>query len=346
MRVVGGAGDAGGPGSQPRAAGRARPGRWLWVWHGPPEGPLSWTGSRHYGDPELPRLLDLHRPDVVLCGHIHQAPFVPRRRVGRAARCDVAVQRWPPARPGPDEHLHRSHGQPRLVVVVRRHRRGLPGRRRAPPCPTISSRASGPTRLDLDRRARGQPAEDRIDHRQVALGVGELRTHVVEVGGSRWSRPASCRASSSASDGCDSKKARGRRSAARSSARRRRHRPSGGRRAGADLADERAGDGNVGEPTAIDLYPEGTRHQHCHGRVVRLALAEQRLSWLEVTFRQAVGERQYGRSSVHCAHSMSTSGGQRKRWRCPAPRPRRHGEAGDRPASCAVGRRRLGSGRR
>ena len=52
-----------------------RPGRWLWAFHGPPEGPLSWTGARHYGDPELPRLLDEHRPDVVLCGHIHQAPF-------------------------------------------------------------------------------------------------------------------------------------------------------------------------------------------------------------------------------------------------------------------------------
>jgi Icc-related predicted phosphoesterase len=50
--------------------------RWLWLYHGPPEGPLSWTGARHYGDPELPRLLDQHRPDVVLCGHIHQAPFV------------------------------------------------------------------------------------------------------------------------------------------------------------------------------------------------------------------------------------------------------------------------------
>ena len=52
-----------------------RPGRWLWVFHGPPEGPLSWTGSRHYGDPELPRLLGEHAPDIVLCGHIHQAPF-------------------------------------------------------------------------------------------------------------------------------------------------------------------------------------------------------------------------------------------------------------------------------
>lgn len=56
------------------AAGRT--GRWLWVYHGPPEGPLSWTGTKHFGDPELPRLLDLHRPDVVLCGHIHQAPYV------------------------------------------------------------------------------------------------------------------------------------------------------------------------------------------------------------------------------------------------------------------------------
>jgi Icc-related predicted phosphoesterase len=54
----------------------ARDGRWMWVYHGPPEGPLSWTGSRHYGDPELPRLLERFRPDLVLCGHIHQAPFV------------------------------------------------------------------------------------------------------------------------------------------------------------------------------------------------------------------------------------------------------------------------------
>jgi Icc-related predicted phosphoesterase len=58
-----------------RAAER-RDGPWLWVYHGPPEGPLAWTGSRHFGDPELPRLLDQHRPDIVLCGHIHQAPFV------------------------------------------------------------------------------------------------------------------------------------------------------------------------------------------------------------------------------------------------------------------------------
>jgi Icc-related predicted phosphoesterase len=49
---------------------------WIWAYHGPPEGPLSWTGSRHFGDPELPRLLDRHHPEIVMCGHIHQAPMV------------------------------------------------------------------------------------------------------------------------------------------------------------------------------------------------------------------------------------------------------------------------------
>jgi hypothetical protein len=54
-----------------------RTGPWMWVYHGPPEGPLSWTGSKHHGDPELPRLLEQHHPDLVLCGHIHEAPHVP-----------------------------------------------------------------------------------------------------------------------------------------------------------------------------------------------------------------------------------------------------------------------------
>lgn len=57
-------------------AAEQRRGPWMWVYHGPPEGPLAWTGSTHYGDPELPRLIDQHHPDLVLCGHIHQAPFV------------------------------------------------------------------------------------------------------------------------------------------------------------------------------------------------------------------------------------------------------------------------------
>jgi Icc-related predicted phosphoesterase len=36
---------------------------------------VSWTGSKHYGDAELVRWIHEHRPDIVLCGHVHQSPF-------------------------------------------------------------------------------------------------------------------------------------------------------------------------------------------------------------------------------------------------------------------------------
>lgn len=52
-----------------------RRGRWVWVYHAPPEGPLSWTGKRHFGDALLPELVRRHVPTAVLCGHIHEAPF-------------------------------------------------------------------------------------------------------------------------------------------------------------------------------------------------------------------------------------------------------------------------------
>jgi Icc-related predicted phosphoesterase len=45
------------------------------VYHAPPEGALSWTGKRHYGDALLPELVKRHSPTAVLCGHIHEAPF-------------------------------------------------------------------------------------------------------------------------------------------------------------------------------------------------------------------------------------------------------------------------------
>ena len=54
---------------------RQRSGRWIWVYHAPPEGALSWTGKRHFGDPLLAELVARHSPTAVLCGHIHEAPF-------------------------------------------------------------------------------------------------------------------------------------------------------------------------------------------------------------------------------------------------------------------------------
>jgi Icc-related predicted phosphoesterase len=57
------------------AADDRRGARWVWVYHAPPEGLLSWTGKRHFGDLVLPQLIARHAPDAVLCGHIHEAPF-------------------------------------------------------------------------------------------------------------------------------------------------------------------------------------------------------------------------------------------------------------------------------
>lgn len=49
---------------------------WIWVYHGPPDNsPTSWSGKRHYGDAELVRWIDQYQPDIVLTGHIHEAPF-------------------------------------------------------------------------------------------------------------------------------------------------------------------------------------------------------------------------------------------------------------------------------
>jgi Icc-related predicted phosphoesterase len=57
------------------SAAQRRTGRWVWAYHAPPEGALSWTGKRHYGDAVLPELVKRHSPTAVLCGHIHEAPF-------------------------------------------------------------------------------------------------------------------------------------------------------------------------------------------------------------------------------------------------------------------------------
>lgn len=51
--------------------------RWIWAYHAPPDqSPTSWTGKRHYGDEDLGRWIEQHRPDLVLSGHVHQSPFM------------------------------------------------------------------------------------------------------------------------------------------------------------------------------------------------------------------------------------------------------------------------------
>jgi Icc-related predicted phosphoesterase len=54
-----------------------RPERWVWVYHSPPAGTrLCTNGTRSFPDPDLAGWIDRWQPDLVFCGHIHQAPWV------------------------------------------------------------------------------------------------------------------------------------------------------------------------------------------------------------------------------------------------------------------------------
>lgn len=53
------------------------PRRWIWVYHWPPpDVPVSWVGTKSYGDADLAGWIDRFRPDLVLTGHVHQSPWV------------------------------------------------------------------------------------------------------------------------------------------------------------------------------------------------------------------------------------------------------------------------------
>lgn len=64
--------------SQLAADAARRTGRWIWVYHWPPQGSsTSWTGQRHYGDADLAGWIAQHQPGIVLTGHVHEPPFKP-----------------------------------------------------------------------------------------------------------------------------------------------------------------------------------------------------------------------------------------------------------------------------
>jgi len=51
--------------------------RWVWIHHSPPDrSPVSWAGRRFGGDEFLGGWIEQYRPDFVLSGHIHNAPFL------------------------------------------------------------------------------------------------------------------------------------------------------------------------------------------------------------------------------------------------------------------------------
>jgi Icc-related predicted phosphoesterase len=63
--------------AQLRAAAVDRPERWVWLYHSPPAGTvLCRSNRREFPDHELAAWIAEHQPDLVLCGHIHEAPWI------------------------------------------------------------------------------------------------------------------------------------------------------------------------------------------------------------------------------------------------------------------------------
>jgi Icc-related predicted phosphoesterase len=63
-------------GAQLAAASVDRPDLWVWVYHSPPAGTvLCRDGRREFPDHDLAAWIEQYQPDVVICGHIHQAPW-------------------------------------------------------------------------------------------------------------------------------------------------------------------------------------------------------------------------------------------------------------------------------
>lgn len=59
-----------------RDAGRAKS-KWIWIHHSPPDkSPVSWAGKQFGGDEFLVEWIQRYQPDLVLSGHIHNAPFI------------------------------------------------------------------------------------------------------------------------------------------------------------------------------------------------------------------------------------------------------------------------------
>jgi Icc-related predicted phosphoesterase len=64
-------------GAQLEAAARLNKRPWIWVYHAPPpDSPVSWSGQRHFGDAALNGWIAQYAPDLVISGHVHEAPFV------------------------------------------------------------------------------------------------------------------------------------------------------------------------------------------------------------------------------------------------------------------------------
>ncbi len=66
-------------GGQLAEAAKKRQKRWIWIYHAPPSNsPVAWGGERYFGDDALKKWIETYQPDIVMSGHVHQAPYIER----------------------------------------------------------------------------------------------------------------------------------------------------------------------------------------------------------------------------------------------------------------------------
>jgi Icc-related predicted phosphoesterase len=64
-------------GEQLAKAAAQRQKRWIWIYHAPPaNSPVAWGGQRYFGDDALRQWIEKYQPDIVMSGHVHEAPYV------------------------------------------------------------------------------------------------------------------------------------------------------------------------------------------------------------------------------------------------------------------------------
>lgn len=64
-------------GAQLAETAKERRKRWIWIYHAPPAAsPVAWGGQRYFGDDALRKWIEKYQPDIVMSGHVHEAPYV------------------------------------------------------------------------------------------------------------------------------------------------------------------------------------------------------------------------------------------------------------------------------
>ena len=108
-----------------------RDGLWIWVYHAPPNNsPISWSGQPALGDAALNGWIADYSPDLVICGHVHEAPFSRQGSWVDRIGPDLGVQHRPADRGGADLDRHRHRGARSSVVFATKARKASSSTRR------------------------------------------------------------------------------------------------------------------------------------------------------------------------------------------------------------------------